>query len=202
MAALEFLGAYFHRIDHRNCHRFFGNQFSVFQVLQRGNFQLPRAKVWRARGVERKTQKALDDVSYPTLIEFVPFPNRNPKLVSQRAGSFSFQGLAKPRMGAWPGRNCATAAMLVSPPLRSSRGPRCAMPVRRVLVRPPGSHPGLVQPVLNSPVAPYVLQQFPRPGRPPQAGDSVSRLHRHGNFDPPAAALADLPGPVQVFSSQ
>ena len=46
------------------------------------------------------------------------------RATGRRTGSFSFQGLAKPRMAkAWPGvqpmRRIA-AAMLVSPPLRSS----------------------------------------------------------------------------------
>ena len=64
------------------------------------------------------------DVPQPSILP--PATSNWPFLLvcTERAGSFSFQGLAKPRMAkAWPGaqpmRRIA-AAMLVSPPLRSS----------------------------------------------------------------------------------
>ena len=85
---------------------------------------------------------------------------------------------------AWPGvqpmRHCRRDVGLSTAPQQSQdHVAQC----RHHLRRRPGSHlgcvlpqghiPDVVQPVLNSPVAPYILQQFPRPGLPPQADDSV-----------------------------
>ena len=91
--------------------------------------------------------------------------------------------------------------------------PRCAMPPSPEapprfspgMRPPPGSRSrDVVQPVLNSPSGPvHTPAVSPARSRPPQAGDSVARLHRHGSPSVPPAAALGRPaapfGPVQVF---